>query len=214
MSFDRFAPHYRYFESLALGDALQQVRIACLPHISSPHHALIIGEGNGRFLQQFVRQFPAARVSCVEASARMIELARERLLRIDRRAGENVEFVHADIREIDLPASAYDLIVTHFVLDCFLEDDVARVVSQISRAAMNNAQWLLADFCVPVGAIASRRARFWLKIMYRFFRMVAAVEAHELVDPSRFLCDERFALVSQQLRQYRMLKSQLWRRTV
>lgn len=214
MSFDRIAPHYRWLESLAFGEALQRARVAHISSISSPRNVLIVGEGNGRFLLRLVQEFPGARVRCVEASAQMIRLARERLRATGTRGADNVEFTNADIRTVALPERTYDLIVTHFFLDCFREHDVAEIVSQLSRSATQDAQWLLADFCVPGGTLAHRGARFWLKVMYQFFRIVSALEAEELTDPSSHLRDHCFSIVSQQFLWLGMVNSQLWRRVM
>src|SRR5687768_4095337 len=79
MSFDRLAPHYRWLEWILAGPKLQRCRTAFLPVITPPRHALLIGEGNGRFLVELLRAHPCVRVLCVDASARMLECARARL---------------------------------------------------------------------------------------------------------------------------------------
>lgn len=108
-------------ERLCAGEKLQRCRTACLDAIPAPEHALVYGEGNGRFLIELCRRFPTTQVTVVEASAVMITLAQTRL----RRAGlENaaVTFVHADALEWQPPTAAFDLTVTCFFLDCFRED--------------------------------------------------------------------------------------------
>ena len=90
---------------------------------------------------------------------------------------------------------------------------VAQAVGQVflSRAAAVNATWLLADFCIPPGGFARWRADLWLAAMYRFFQFTAGIEAKELEDPSSFLRNAGFALVSQHLFRRGMVKSELWR---
>ena len=48
--------------------------------------------------------------------------------------------------------------------------------------------------------------------MYGFFRMVARIDATELVDPSPFLRSHGFTLQRQFLFRHGLLKSELWRR--
>jgi hypothetical protein len=110
------------------------------------------------------------------------------------------------------PEQRFDLIVTHFFLDCFSERGVAEIVATLSRAAMVNATWLLADFCVPAEGFARLRGRVWLAGMYRFFQFTAGIEARELCDPSPFLRAAGFVSAKRYLFRSRMVKSELWRR--
>jgi ubiquinone/menaquinone biosynthesis C-methylase UbiE len=208
VSFDAVAPWYRTLETIAFGGALQQARVACLPEIGSPRHALILGEGNGRFLSELLRTQPGVRVDCVDASERMLKLARQRL---DNET-DRVRFLHRDIRAWAPPANHYDLIVTHFFLDCFPGDQVEEIVQKLSRAATSNATWLLADFSIPSDSFARFRARIWLAAMYRFFRFTAGIPARELIDPSRFLRRAGVVLEAQHLLRGGMLESELWKR--
>ena len=56
VSFDSIAPAYRTLETIAFGGALQRARVACLGEIGTPRRALIVGEGNGRFLCELLRR--------------------------------------------------------------------------------------------------------------------------------------------------------------
>jgi SAM-dependent methyltransferase len=210
VSFDAIAPWYRALETIAFGNALQRARVAWLDEIDAPRRALIIGEGNGRFLSALLRIHPAVAVDCVEASERMLSLARDRIGGGNR----SVHFHRRDIRSWTPPAAAYDLIVTHFLLDCFAEDQVAKIVAGISDAASANATWLLADFREPSGGIARLHAQAWLFAMYQFFRFTARIEAHELIDPSPFIRRHGFVLEGLRLFRGGMVKSEMWRRAV
>ena len=208
MSFDAIAPWYRTLETIAFGRALQRARIACLDEIGSRQRGLIVGEGNGRFLEELMRKQPTIEVDCLDASERMLALARKRI----GSESDSVRFLQHDITSWTPPASRYDLIVTHFLLDCFSNDQLHAIVAKLSQAATADATWLLADFRLPERNFARLRARVWLAAMYRFFRYTAGIEARELVDPSPFLRAEGFALVTEHQLRGGMLKSQLWRR--
>lgn len=214
MSFDAIAPWYRALEAIAFGGVLQRSRVACLPEIGSPHRALIVGEGNGRFLAELLRLHPNVEVDCADASQRMLELAQERIGRRSPAESRRVRFLQRDVMSWTPPTTEYDLIVTHFLLDCFPKDRVADVVKRLSRSAPAQATWLLADFCIPAGGFARWRARVWLAAMYRFFQVTAGIEASELVDPSPFLRAAGFTLASQHLFRSGMIKSELWRRSL
>jgi ubiquinone/menaquinone biosynthesis C-methylase UbiE len=214
VSFDSISRAYRTLETIAFGGDLQRPRVACLGEIGSPRRALIVGEGNGRFLCELLRNQPSVEVDCVDASRRMLELARQRIERRLPAAAPRVRFLQRDITSWSPPEASYDLIVTHFFLDCFSEDRIAEIVNKLSRAATPRATWLLADFCVPAGGFAHSRGHLWLAAMYRFFQFTAGIEATELDDPSPFLRTAGFALVSQHLFRSGMVKSELWRRTL
>ncbi|HZE58336.1 MAG TPA: class I SAM-dependent methyltransferase [Chthoniobacterales bacterium] len=208
MSFDAVAPWYRTLETIAFGNALQRARVACLDEIGSPRHGLIVGEGNGRFLAELLRTQPAIEIDCVDASERMLHLAQQRLGHDSSR----VRFVRDDITFWAPPAGQYDLIVTHFSLDCFPADQVADIVRKLSHSATGNTVWLLADFRIPSESFDRLRARAWLATMYAFFRVAAGIEARQLVDPSPFLRAAGFTLERQNLLRHGMLKSELWRK--
>jgi SAM-dependent methyltransferase len=210
VSFDPIAPWYRALETIAFGNALQQARVACLDEIGSPRRALIVGEGNGRFLTALLQRQPLIRVDCVDSSQQMLDLAERRVLQTDPDAIRRVAFLRHDVLSWR-PNDRYDLIVTHFLLDGFRTRHVGLIVAKLAQAAASQAIWLLADFRLPETGFARLHARAWLAAMYWFFRGVAGIEAHELVDPSPFLLAEGFTRRRQQLFRNGMLKSELWR---
>lgn len=211
MSFNRIAPAYRTLETVAFGSALQRARIACLNEIGSPRRGLIVGEGNGRFLAEVLQRDPLITIDCVESSERMLDLARRHVLETNPDAIQRVAFLRDDVTSWT-PNDRYDLIVTHFLLDCFSTRRIGLIVAKLAQAAAPNASWLLADFRIPKAGFARTHALAWLGVMYWFFRSVAGIEARELIDPSPFLRVEGFALARQHLFRLGMLKSELWRR--
>jgi ubiquinone/menaquinone biosynthesis C-methylase UbiE len=212
VSFDAIAPWYRSLERIAFGDQLQRCRVACLGEIRAPRRALIVGEGNGRFLCELLRVHPTAEVDCLDASEGMLRLARKRVEQTSPDRAARVRFIHDDITSWTPPSPRYDLIVTHFVLDCFREPELALITKKLATAATEDATWLLADFCIPVGGFARARARVWLTLMYGFFRATAGIEATGLIDPAPFLQAHGFALTTQHQFKGAMLKSESWRR--
>ena len=212
MSFDALAPWYLALETIAFGNALQRCRAACLGEIQSPRCALLVGEGNGRFLCKLFRAHPDVRVDCIDASERMLQLARRRVVNELPGRTDHVRFLQRDIMKWAPPENHYDLVVTHFLLDCFPEAELAGVIKNLASAAKPDAAWLLADFRMPARGFARLRARVWLAMMYQFFRFTARISACELIDPTPFMQAAGFTLAHQQLFQQGMLKSELWRR--
>ena len=206
MNFDRVAPHYRRLERFVFGNRLQAARCAFVRQLPPSRRALIVGEGDGRFLEQLREAQPELPVECLDGSAKMLELARDRV-------GDcYTQFIRADIREAAFPPARYDLIVTHFFLDCFEEEELLAVVEKLSAAAMPNAIWLVADFRKPARGWRRAWARLLIATMYLFFRSVAGLEARHLVDYTPFLAEHGFALEKEIGAPNELIRSQLWRR--
>ncbi|MEY2563666.1 MAG: hypothetical protein QOH88_1859 [Verrucomicrobiota bacterium] len=172
-----------------------------------------MGEGDGRFLVELLRLHPEVEVDCIDASARMLHLARKRVKEQFGDGGGRVRFQHQDINSWNHTDCEYDLIVTHFVLDCFPASALGGIIKKLARAATDNATWLLADFSVPRESVPRLRARAWLAAMYLFFRITARIQARELIDTTPFMQSQGFALARQFLFRAGMLKSEIWRRT-
>jgi hypothetical protein len=211
MSFDGLAPFYRTMETLCAGRKLQKCRTAWLPEIPAPCSILLAGEGHGRSLEACRRQFPEAKIVAVDASAGMLEQARANLERKGLDSSK-VEFVHANLLEWKPPREAFDLIVTHFFLDCFPEDQLAAVVSQLAAGARPDAHWLLADFQVAPSGAARWRSRCILAMLYAFFRLVTGLPASRLVCPEAALERAGFRRHRRRETEWKLLTSEWWQR--
>jgi SAM-dependent methyltransferase len=209
VSFDFLAPHYRWLETLAFGNALQRARTCWLNKIARPNRTLIVGEGHGRFLCELLRVHPGIDVDCIEASREMLRLARARLLRTSPESIPHVRFLREDILNWS-PQKSYDLLVTHFVLDCFPRPELQMIVNKLATAAEPGAPWLIADFVLPRTRLARVHARLWLRLMYIFFRITAGVKAKNIIDPHPILTENGFVPASSTLSRAGMLKSDLY----
>lgn len=205
-SFDLLARPYRAMETLAFGRALHRARTAHLARIPTPTNVLILGEGNGRFLQSFRALHPTVPVRVVDLSPAMLALARS------RDPSPHTAFTQADATQLDLPENAYDLVVTHFFLDCFPEPAVRALVEKLSRAATPTATWLLADFHQPAHGLSALHARLWLATMYAFFRLATGLPARSLVAPDPHLIARSFRLAAEARTRFSLIRSTAWRR--
>jgi ubiquinone/menaquinone biosynthesis C-methylase UbiE len=194
---------YRWLEYLGFGKALERRRNAFLKEIADARRALVLGEGDGRFLARLVPEMferPGASVDYVDLSSRMLALARAR-------AGDQVRYILGDARSIALPSSEYDLIVTHFFLDCFDEHDAAVVIDRISAAAAPRARWVISEF---------RDANWWsygsVAALYLFFRIATGLKTRRLIDHRPMLQSHGFVLEKSETSRGGLLVSELWRR--
>jgi ubiquinone/menaquinone biosynthesis C-methylase UbiE len=211
MSFDILAPHYRWMEFVLAGDKLQRCRTAFLNSIGEANKVLILGEGNGRFLLECRRKFPNAKITCVDASARMLALARERLMVQGMDCGQ-IDFVCADALTWAPSERGFDLIITHFFLDCFRREQLESLISKLAGAAAPQANWLLADFQTATGGLRRHRSRVILWAMYRFFRIVTRLPATALTAPDVFLERNGFELRERREGDWGLLHSDWWQR--
>ena len=211
MSFEVLAPIYRLMERVLAGGKLHRCRCAFLDRIPTPKRILILGEGPGRFVVECARRFPLASITCVEESAGMIAKARENLTRHELPA-DKVAFVQADILQWEPPQEEFDLIVTHFFLDCFRPEQLETLVPVIAHAATRDAPWLLADFQEAAMGWKRWRSRCILAIMYTFFRVVTRLPASSLTPPDLYLMRAGFVLHERLEIEWGLLKSDWWQR--
>jgi ubiquinone/menaquinone biosynthesis C-methylase UbiE len=206
MNFDRIAPFYRAMEAVTAGGKLQRCRVAFLDQIPAPRRVLIAGEGHGRFLPELFCRFPEASVTVVDSSRKMLNIARSKV------PESKVEFIHADLREWMPESGNFDLIVTHFFLDCFPADELQRVIDQLGRWATPEAHWLLADFQEASGVARGLRSRLILKLLYRFFRITCNLSAKHLSAPDPHLLTAGFTRHQRISLDWDLLKAEWWRR--
>ncbi len=58
MNCDLIAPHYWWIERLGMGRALERRRTCFLPELEQARRALVLGDGDGRFLRELLRRNP------------------------------------------------------------------------------------------------------------------------------------------------------------
>ena len=178
VGFDRVAWCYDALAGLVFGRALKKAQSAALAGLpAGTPHVLILGGGTGWVLVEVLRRRPQATILYLEASPKMLNLARARLHREYPEAVPQVEFRHGTQAALS-PAEDFDVIVTFFVLDCLASADVASALARLRAALRPGSSWRLADF--------RRVERGWqralLALMYTFFRLTTGLRARELPD--------------------------------
>jgi ubiquinone/menaquinone biosynthesis C-methylase UbiE len=214
-SFDFLAPHYLWMERLLAGRSLQECRTAYLPQPDA-RSVLVLGPGRGLFLEAFLKTNSQARILCIDSSPRMLALAKERALGSGTNS-DRVSFLQADI--LDLSArpwpeqkNPFDLVVSHFFLDCFQPAQVDRIISAVARVASPAALWLIADFCIPPRGFWKCRAQLVLRMAYAFFRATTGIPAHQLANPESSLASHGFELSRRRSFNHGLLRSDLWQK--
>jgi len=182
MSFDLIASFYPLLEQIVFGSTLSRARRYFARRVTEGNKILLIGEGNGRFLFEMVKQTSSGSFTVIDSSTRMLAAAERRIATVDR--CPRIELIHTDILEWRSSAARYDRIVTHFFLDLFTPDGLCQVVEKISRLATEDALWINVDFSSENHNL---RQRLLMWAQYRFFRISAGIEATLPFDPLPYI---------------------------
>lgn len=210
MSFDLLAPHYRWMEAVLAGDKLQRCRVHWLDSVQHCRRALLVGEGNGRFLSVCAEKLPKTKFTVIDASAKMLRQAERRW----SRAGgprDHAEFVQATLPGLKLPDQNFDLIVTNCFFDCFTSEQLQQVIFEIAKHASESAIWLVTDFAIPERGWPKWRAKAVLRAAYTFFQLTTRISAREICPPDPLLTKAGFNLQGRIEQDAGLLYSAMWR---
>jgi ubiquinone/menaquinone biosynthesis C-methylase UbiE len=180
MNCDPIARAYRWFEYAAFGKTLERCRTHFLNLVDDRQHALMLGDGDGRFLANYLRQNVHGLVDSVDVSRKMQDLSRDRAAAIPGGLAR-VRFVQADARKLN-GAANYDLVVSHFFLDCLSEEEIEALTRQVRLVAEPNVLWLISEFKIPTGAFKLPVAAALIRVMYEFFAHASKLEPRRLPD--------------------------------
>jgi Methyltransferase domain len=210
MNCDGIAPYYEFLEHLSFGKRLEQRRFAFLGEARTSQSAIVCGGGDGRFLARLLRMNSRLEVDFIELSLKMVELAERRVASMGQSFRERVRFCTGDVRECEPRLGGYDLIVTHFFLDCFSESEVASVVSRLALWAKPGALWLVSDFREAEGAIGRIWTRSVIRGLYLAFRFATGLKVTRLPDYVRAVSKEGFCVRREERALGGLLHSSVW----
>ena len=213
MNFDRLAAYYPWMENVFAGNLMQRCRTTFLARTKNCRHALLVGEGTGKFLIELLRANPHIQITCVEHCGGMIAQTQRRLA-AEKLDGSRVVFKQMDALNWSPPTEKFDLVVTNFFLDCFRSEQLERLVPRLAESAEADAIWLLADFCVPEKGWQHWRAKIILAMLYTFFRLSTSLSADWLTPPDKFLTGAGFNLRERRLASFGLTHADLWQRTI
>jgi ubiquinone/menaquinone biosynthesis C-methylase UbiE len=208
LNFDGLAPVYRLLEYATFGPMLQRCRTALLPRLAPARHALILGDGNGRFLEQLLRAQPGLRCDSVDISPAM--LARQHARLPDGGLAAGARFYQADLRRFTPPGASYDLVVSHFFLDCLNDAEVEALIACIRPRLTPDAAWLVSEFAVAPRGLWRWACRCLIRGLYLAFALLTGLETRRLPDYSAALRRHGFHLAAEQKLLGGLLRAQLW----
>jgi ubiquinone/menaquinone biosynthesis C-methylase UbiE len=209
-SFDRLARAYCWMEYFSFGPYLQQCRNLRIAEMASCTRALVYGDGDGRFLAELVRRAPEIRATAVDASSKM-------LLRLAQRLPPEaqVRLLHADALECEpagFPDAPFDLVVSHFFLDCFNEAEIASLVAHVNGAVEKTALWVVSDFAIPPRKPARLLGTSIVRGLYLAFGLLTGLRTRHLPDHARVMREAGWMLEDRRELLAGLLVSESWRR--
>ena len=194
-NFDPVARIYRWAEYLTLGPLLQRTRTHFLPQLAGRRRALVLGDGDGRFLAKLLAQNPTLHATAVDSSEAMLQLLRSRC------GTGRLETIHADALTVGAPPGT-DLIVTHFFLDCFTQEEINALALRLGRPGV---LWLVSDF-----RARGPLARAYVRSLYFAFRVLTGLRVTRLPDPATALSGAGFQRIAQHQILGGLLYTELW----
>jgi SAM-dependent methyltransferase len=211
-NFGRIARLYRWMEHLSFGRSLWRCRTHFLRDLADRRSALILGDGDGRFTAALLRANPNIHVDAVDSSAAMLCLLQQRALAATPDASTRLHTHHADVRAFvgDLaPNAAYDLVVTHFFLDCLTQKEVDALALGLAPHLQPGALWLVSDFRIPPGMM-QWPARVLVRSLYLAFRILTDLRTTHLPDHAAVLTATGFIRNARKVSLMGMLTTELW----
>jgi SAM-dependent methyltransferase len=205
-NFNHLAHIYRWAEWFTFGPTLSQCRGAFLPAMKSRQSALVIGDGDGRFTARLLQQNSRIVVDALDASEAMLQELKRRAARHASR----INTLNLDAREFIPPGPHYDLIATHFFLDCLTTDEVARLAARLRQGVTEGALWVVSDFAVPRTRYAQLAARLLVSALYRAFGILTGLRIRQLPEHATALAQSGFRLMQRRERLGGLLASELW----
>ena len=208
--FNRLARLYRWMEFFSFGPWLGLTRNTYLNDLAHSRQALVLGDGDGRFTGRLLRANPAVRVDAVDASSAMLHA-------LLGRAGTQADRIRvhlADVRTWQPPAPVvappYDLIVTHFFLDCLSTQEVQLLAARLRSVVSPHASWIVSEFAIPPGWYGRFIAVPVVSSLYFCFGLLTGLEARHLPDHSAALGRAGFTLLERRSRLAGLLIAERW----
>ena len=205
-NFNRLARVYPWLEWLSFGPILWRCRCAYLAAMNNRRAALVIGDGDGRFTAKLLQANPHITVQAVDASGAMLH-------RLTQRASHNSARVHArlaDARQLHLARRRFDLVATHFFLDCLTTGEVESLAMRVREAMTTDAVWVISEFAAPDNWYGRLVAKPLVSALYVTFGFLTGLAIRQLPEHRNALQRAGFVLTRQQKRMWGLLVSELW----
>ncbi len=212
-NFDRLARAYRWMEWASFGPLLWKCRCAFLREMQSARRALILGDGDGRFTARLLAADKVVQVDAIDSSPAMLRALAHRAA---ANAGRLRTFC-LDARDLGgwrsaepETAAQYDLIVTHFFLDCLTTEEVRALAEEVATAAAPGALWIASEFSVPQGWFGRLVAQPVIAFLYAAFGLLTGLRVRRLPNHTEALRGAGFVRICNKPWLGGLLVSEFW----
>jgi ubiquinone/menaquinone biosynthesis C-methylase UbiE len=178
--FDSVARVYRWAEYASLGRFLERTRTHFLPELHPCKRAMVLGDGDGRFLARWMAQDIELKAMALDTSAKMLDLLRKNCARAPN-AAARLTLVKASALEM-LPENETDIVVSHFFLDCLTQDEADTLVKNYAARLRPGTLWVVSDFALPHSAWLRPLAATYIRMLYLAFRVLTGLRVTRLPD--------------------------------
>lgn len=206
-NFDRLARVYRWMEIATFGPALWRCRCHFLRELHACRRALVLGDGDGQFTARLLEVNRSVQIDAVDASPAMLHAL------LDRAGLERarVRSYCADVRTWEPAGHGYDLVVSHFFLDCLTTDEVVALAQRLRPCLSPQAQWLISEFAVPENRFGRLLAKPLVRGLYGAFWVLAGLRVRRLPNYTEAISKQGFRCESRQVFLGGLLVTELWR---
>ena len=208
-NFDRLARAYRWMEAASFGPWLGRCRCAFLEEMNTARRALVLGDGDGRFTARLLKENPSVQVDAVDISPAMLDA-------LLRGAGVHRHRVHAQVADARRWSPTrdgrlgYDLVATHFFLDCLTTPEVEALAHTVRVLASEDAMWVVSEFAIPAGWFGRWVAAPLIGFLYRAFGFMTGLQVRKLPDHASALKRAGFRLCRRKTWLGGLLVSECW----
>jgi SAM-dependent methyltransferase len=194
-------------EWVSFGPFLGACRSTFLPNMIHCNNAIVLGDGDGRFTARLLRESPHISIHAVDSSPAM-------LAALTRACGPNAARLITELTDLRAwlpsPTAHYDLVVTHFFLDCLSTHEVLALADRIKPTVSSGALWVVSEFAVPSGWFGRLIAEPIVRSLYLAFGLLTGLRTRTLPDHASALQAAGFICRESRPRLGGLLVSELW----
>jgi SAM-dependent methyltransferase len=205
-TFDPLCGFYRWMELATFGPWLHWCRCAWIDRLACCRRGLVLGDGDGRFTARFLLANADVTLDAVDASPAMLKT-------LLRRAGPHAARVTAhaaDARLWQPSGEPYDLVVTHFFLDCLTTEEVRALAKMVRAFVCDEAVWVVSEFAIPENHYGRIVARPLVAALYRAFGWLTGLAVRSLPEYANALGEAGFTLGERRTLLGGLLTSEVW----
>lgn len=211
--FDRLAYFYDTLLLLTSGNLLRKSRGYHLNTLHPCQSCLIVGGGTGDILLSPEVQ-KIKKITFLEASANMLEVAQKKARKIFQGKEEQVYFLQRKIEDYTIENQKFDLIVFNFFLDQFSNEKASEIIRKTKQWLQPNGVYLCTDFNYKDQPTGKRIFyRLIIQLLYLFFYLVTGLKNQKLPNISKCFQNEGFE--SDKIKYFSggLIRTDIWKKT-